>query len=64
MSSPRKIRLASIRWYSPTDTPEERRAIMKLDLLIVPFAMLAYWIKYVDQGNLSKPLLNPYKPRR
>lgn len=41
-------------WYSEDDTPEERRLIVKLDLLIVPYAVIAYWIKYIDQSNLSK----------
>ena len=40
-------------WYADTDTPEERKLIQKLDLLIVPYAVVAYWIKYVDQSNLS-----------
>lgn len=41
-------------WYAKDDTPEERRLIVKLDLLIVPYAVIAYWIKYIDQSNLSK----------
>lgn len=40
-------------WYAKDDTPEERKLIVKLDLLIVPYAVLAYWIKYIDQSNLS-----------
>lgn len=40
-------------WYSEEDTPEERKLIVKLDLLIVPYAVVAYWIKYIDQSNLS-----------
>jgi hypothetical protein len=41
-------------WYSPDDTPEERKLIRKLDLLIVPYAFTVYWVKYIDQGNISK----------
>ena len=41
-------------WYAETDSPAERRLIQKLDLLIVPYAVVAYWIKYIDQSNLSK----------
>ncbi|CAI7643812.1 unnamed protein product [Penicillium bialowiezense] len=40
-------------WYSPDDTPEERKLILKLDLLIVPYAFIVYWIKYIDQGNIN-----------
>ncbi|KAH8590573.1 major facilitator superfamily domain-containing protein [Bisporella sp. PMI_857] len=40
-------------WYHPDDTPEERRLILKLDLLIVPYAFIIYWVKYVDQTNIN-----------
>ncbi|KXJ89591.1 major facilitator superfamily transporter [Microdochium bolleyi] len=43
-----------IRWYSEElDTAEDRKLIRKLDLLIVPYAVLAYWVKYLDQSNLN-----------
>lgn len=41
-------------WYAPTDTPEEKKLILKLDLLLVPYAFVLYWVKYVDQTNISK----------
>ncbi|EXJ86870.1 hypothetical protein A1O3_03824 [Capronia epimyces CBS 606.96] len=41
-------------WFAPEDSPEERKLILKLDLLIVPFAFIGYWLKYVDQANLSE----------
>ncbi|KAL4781751.1 major facilitator superfamily domain-containing protein [Aspergillus varians] len=40
-------------WYSPEDTPEEKKLILKLDLLIVPYAFIVYWVKYIDQGNIN-----------
>ncbi|KAJ9144612.1 Major facilitator superfamily transporter [Pleurostoma richardsiae] len=40
-------------WYSPEDTPEERKLIAKLDLLIVPYAFVLYWVKYIDQTNIN-----------
>lgn len=40
-------------WYSPEDTAEERKLVLKLDLLIVPYAFVLYWIKYMDQTNIS-----------
>lgn len=43
-----------IQWYADVDTAEDRRLINKLDLLIVPYAVLSYWVKYLDQSNLSK----------
>ncbi|KAK3385968.1 retrograde regulation protein 2 [Podospora didyma] len=42
-----------IQWFRDTDTPRERRLIHKLDLLIVPYAFLSYWVKYMDQSNLN-----------
>lgn len=33
--------------YEIDDTPEERRFIIKLDLIVVPYAVLAYWVKYI-----------------
>jgi hypothetical protein len=43
-----------LQWYSDDDTYEERKFIVKLDLIVVPYAVLAYWVKYIDQSNLSK----------
>lgn len=42
-----------IKWFADQDTKEERRLILKIDALIVPYAFLAYWVKYVDQANIS-----------
>lgn len=43
-----------VQWFADQDTKEERNLIVKLDLLIVPYAFLAYWTKYIDQANISK----------
>lgn len=48
-----------IRWFAEGDTKEERQLIVKLDLLIVPYAFLAYWTKYIDQANISGFTLFP-----
>ncbi|KAF7556503.1 hypothetical protein G7046_g6275 [Stylonectria norvegica] len=40
-------------WFSPEDSPEERKLILKLDLLIVPYAFVLYWVKYLDQTNIN-----------
>ncbi|KFZ07048.1 hypothetical protein V501_06814 [Pseudogymnoascus sp. VKM F-4519 (FW-2642)] len=48
-------------WYAKDDTPEERKLIIKLDLLIVPYAVLAYWIKYIDQSNLNNAYVSGLK---
>jgi hypothetical protein len=41
-------------WYAPEDTPEERKLVLKLDLLIIPYAFVIYWVKYIDQTNISE----------
>ncbi|KAL4966454.1 major facilitator superfamily domain-containing protein [Aspergillus stella-maris] len=45
-------------WFSPEDTPEERKLITKLDLLIVPYAFTVYWVKYIDQGNINNAFVS------
>jgi hypothetical protein len=53
MSSQVRKKWYRIQWYSDLDTKEERKLINKIDLLIVPYAVLSYWVKYIDQSNLS-----------
>ena len=47
-----------IQWFKDIDTKEDRRLILKLDLLIVPYALLSYWTKYIDQANLSASIFS------
>ncbi|TDZ32346.1 putative transporter SEO1 [Colletotrichum spinosum] len=42
-----------LKWFSDQDTPEERRLITKIDMLLVPYSVLGYWVKYIDQSNLN-----------
>lgn len=53
MASPPAKKWYHIRWYSDTDTKEERKFIRKIDALIVPYAVLAYWVKYIDQVRVD-----------
>ena len=54
MSEPSKSRKwYQIRWFQDYDTAEERKLIVKIDLLIVPYVFLSYWVKYIDQANIS-----------
>ena len=48
-------------WFAPTDTPEERRLIMKLDGLILVFVFLAYWAKVLDQSTTSTAYVSGMK---
>lgn len=52
------------KWYqyfSPTDTPEERRLILKLDGLIMVFVFLAYWAKVLDSSATSTAYVSGMK---
>lgn len=40
-------------WFDENDTPEERRYIIKLDLFITSYCFLSYWVKNLDQTNVS-----------
>ncbi|ORY68970.1 major facilitator superfamily domain-containing protein [Pseudomassariella vexata] len=48
-------------WFSPDDTPEERRLIMKLDGLIMVFVFLAYWAKVLDSSATSTAYVSGMK---
>lgn len=47
-----------IQWFAKDDTKEERRFITKLDLILVPYLLLSYWVKNLDQHNLSTSIRN------
>lgn len=55
------VRQKLYQWFSPTDTPEERRLIMKLDGLILVFVFLAYWAKVLDSSATSTAYVSGMK---
>ncbi|KAH7094289.1 major facilitator superfamily transporter [Paraphoma chrysanthemicola] len=42
-----------IKWFADDDRKEDRRLISKIDMFIVPYSVIAYWVKYIDQSNLN-----------
>ncbi|EXJ79749.1 hypothetical protein A1O3_08032 [Capronia epimyces CBS 606.96] len=40
-------------WFAETDTPQERKLLLKLDLLIVPYAFIGFWINFIDGSNIN-----------
>ncbi|KAK0197980.1 major facilitator superfamily domain-containing protein [Armillaria mellea] len=48
-------------WYNQGDTPEERRLVLKLDLLILIPAFLGYWIKVLDASAVSTAYVSGMK---
>lgn len=53
--SSRKARILRVIWDSFDKTPEERRFISKVDAWIMTYICLAYFVKYLDQTNVSYP---------
>lgn len=41
------------KWFDENDTPAERKLMIKIDILLTLYSMLAYWIKNLDQTNLN-----------
>ncbi|KAE8150935.1 major facilitator superfamily domain-containing protein [Aspergillus avenaceus] len=48
-------------WFAPTDTPAERRLILKLDSLIIVFLFLAHWAKVLDSSATSTAYVSGMK---
>ncbi|KAE8422927.1 major facilitator superfamily domain-containing protein [Aspergillus pseudocaelatus] len=48
-------------WFAPTDTPAERRLILKLDGLIIVFLFLAHWAKVLDSSATSTAYVSGMK---
>jgi hypothetical protein len=48
-------------WYADTDTPAERKLLIKMDLLILSYAFLGFWVKYIDNGNLTNGYVSGMK---
>ncbi|KAJ5183687.1 hypothetical protein N7492_001303 [Penicillium capsulatum] len=48
-------------WFAPTDSPAERRLILKLDGLIIVFVFLAYWAKVLDSSATSTAYVSGMK---
>ncbi|KAJ6024028.1 hypothetical protein N7540_004825 [Penicillium herquei] len=56
-----KRRWVSYIWDTFDKTAEERRLIFKLDSAILTFASLGYFIKYLDQVNISNAFVSGMK---
>ncbi|EXJ86549.1 hypothetical protein A1O3_03502 [Capronia epimyces CBS 606.96] len=55
------VRQKWYQWFSPTDTPEERRLLLKLDGMIMVFVFLAYWAKVLDSSATSTAYVSGMK---
>lgn len=41
------------KWFNEDDTPKERVLLTKIDILLTFYSLMAYWVKYLDQTNLT-----------
>lgn len=51
----------SLLWDTFDKSPEERKFLFKLDAVILTFASLGYFIKYLDQVNVSNAYVSGMK---
>ena len=45
-------------WDTLDKSPEERKFLFKLDAAVLTFASLGYFIKYLDQSNISNAFVS------
>lgn len=48
-------------WGKPAETRAERRLIVKLDVFILSFCCLMYWVNYLDRMNLNNAYVSGMK---
>lgn len=49
------------KWFHDDDTPEEKKVITKIDILLTCYSLMAYWVKYLDQTNLTNAYIGGIK---
>ena len=54
-------RWVSYLWDTLDKSPEERRFLFKLDAVLLTFASLGYFIKYLDQVNINNAFVSGMK---
>ncbi|KAK1545618.1 major facilitator superfamily transporter [Colletotrichum paranaense] len=53
--------MTAIRWYSKDTPSEEKRLVLRLDLLILVFGCLCFFTKYLDQSSLTNAYVSGMK---
>lgn len=49
------------KWFDERDSPEDRKLILKLDLLLTLYSLMVYWVKYLDQTNVNNAYVSGMK---
>lgn len=56
-----KKKWTSYLWDTLDKSPQERRFLFKLDAVLLTFASLGYFIKYLDQANINNAFVSGMK---
>ncbi len=48
-------------WYDKGTTKEEKRLLIKLDIIVVFYGFIVYWLKFIDQVNLTNSYVSGMK---
>lgn len=49
------------RWFDKNYSPAEKKLLIKLDLTIGVYALLGYWVKFLDSANLNNAYVSGLK---
>lgn len=54
--------MTALRWYSRDTPSEEKKLVLRLDLLILIFGCLCFFTKYLDQSSLTNAYVRCVSP--
>lgn len=54
-------RIKAVIWGNPPEDMAERKLLFKIDLLVMSFVCLNYWINYVDRSNIANAYISGMK---
>ncbi|KAK7533544.1 permease of the major facilitator superfamily [Phyllosticta paracitricarpa] len=60
-SKPQPARPSLLHWHEPGTSKEEKWLIRKLDIFILTYSCLCFFIKYLDTGNVSNAYVSGMK---
>ncbi|CAG8394380.1 unnamed protein product [Penicillium salamii] len=54
-------KIREIVWGNPAPTKQERKLVVKIDCVIMPFICLMYWVNHLDRSNLTNAYVSGLK---
>lgn len=54
-------KMREVVWGKPAATKTERRLLVKIDVVILSFCCLMYWVNYLDRMNLNNAYVSGMK---